>query len=361
MAQLDRYRVRDLPELDFVTDWLERNRPAMSAAAIMHGDYSPFNVMVAPDPPARLAAVIDWDTGTIGDPLLDIGHLLARWTNPGEEPVLQVAGRRDRALPDASRDWRPATPNAPAATCPRCAYYECLALFKLAVILEGTYARKHQDGVPDSEIMMVELVPRLTRAAAAFAPGRARVSGPDPREFDGRVVVVTGGSRGIGRAVADRLRRRGRQRGHRQPQARQLPGALAAELDADYGVSCLPVAYHAAQWDDSDRLADEVLERYGRCDVLVNNAGMSPLTTASPRSPRSTSTRSRRSISRGRSGCRRGSARRWPGPVAARSSTSARSARCARAAHEIVYACAKAGLNALDDRAGRRVRRRPSG
>ena len=44
--------------------------------------------MVAPDPPARLAAIVDWDTGTIGDPLLDIGHLLARWTEPGEEPVI---------------------------------------------------------------------------------------------------------------------------------------------------------------------------------------------------------------------------------------------------------------------------------
>ena len=41
-----------------------------------------------PGAPARLAAIIDWDTGTIGDPLLDIGHLLARWTDPGEEPVL---------------------------------------------------------------------------------------------------------------------------------------------------------------------------------------------------------------------------------------------------------------------------------
>ena len=60
----------------------------MSPAAIIHGDYSPFNVMVAPDPPARLAAIVDWDTGTIGDPLLDIGHLLARWTEPGEEPII---------------------------------------------------------------------------------------------------------------------------------------------------------------------------------------------------------------------------------------------------------------------------------
>ena len=46
--------------------------------------------MASPHDPTRLAAVIDWDTGTIGDPLLDIGHLLARWTEPGEQPVLSI-------------------------------------------------------------------------------------------------------------------------------------------------------------------------------------------------------------------------------------------------------------------------------
>jgi aminoglycoside phosphotransferase (APT) family kinase protein len=170
MAQLERYRVRDLPELDFVTDWLERNRPPTSAPGILHGDYSPFNVMVAPDLPPRLAAVVDWDTGTIGDPLLDIGHLLARWTDSGEKPVLQVqAGgvenyptRAELARRYADRSGRDVS---------ALAYYECLALFKLAVILEGTYARKHTAGVPDEDNLMAVLVPRLTRAAAAFARG----------------------------------------------------------------------------------------------------------------------------------------------------------------------------------------------
>ncbi len=60
--------------------------------------------MVAPDPPARLAAILDWDTGTIGDPLLDLGHLLARWTEPGERPVLTPQAGDNDGLPDAGRD-----------------------------------------------------------------------------------------------------------------------------------------------------------------------------------------------------------------------------------------------------------------
>ena len=73
-------------------EWLEANRPEMSPAAIMHGDYSPYNVMVANEPPVQLAAIVDWDTGTIGDSLLDLGHLLARWVEPGELGPLGTDG-----------------------------------------------------------------------------------------------------------------------------------------------------------------------------------------------------------------------------------------------------------------------------
>lgn len=95
-------------------------------------------------------------------------------------------------------------------------------------------------------------------------------------EFQDKVVVVTGGSRGIGRAVATGFAAEG---ADVVIASRKLDNcqALAAELDERYRVHCLPLAYHAANWADSDRLADEVLAHYGRCDVLINNAGMSPL------------------------------------------------------------------------------------
>lgn len=171
LAQLDRYRTRDLPEIEFLCQWLETNRPNMSPAAIIHGDYSPFNVMVAPQPPARLAAIVDWDTGTIGDPLLDIGHLLARWTERGEEPILQppaggVEGYPTRA--EMAQRYADQTGRDISAL----AYYETLALFKLAVILEGTYSRERAAGVADADNSMARLVPQLMKGAAQFARGQ---------------------------------------------------------------------------------------------------------------------------------------------------------------------------------------------
>jgi aminoglycoside phosphotransferase (APT) family kinase protein len=170
MAQLERYQVRPLTGIDFLAGWLEANRPAMGPAGIIHGDYSPFNVMIAPDPPSRLAAIVDWDTGTIGDPLLDIGHLLARWTEPGEEAVLgEQAGGTDGypTRRQLAAHYQQLTGRDMTAL----PYFEALALFKLAVILEGTFARQRHAGVPDDENMMVDTVPRLLRFASEFARG----------------------------------------------------------------------------------------------------------------------------------------------------------------------------------------------
>jgi NAD(P)-dependent dehydrogenase (short-subunit alcohol dehydrogenase family) len=104
-------------------------------------------------------------------------------------------------------------------------------------------------------------------------------SSSDPAQlFDlsGRVAVVTGGSRGLGRAMVLAFARQG---ADVVIASRKLEAcaALAKEVEAETGRDALPVAYHAAIWQDGDALCDATWERFGRCDVLVNNAGMSPL------------------------------------------------------------------------------------
>ena len=90
-----------------------------------------------------------------------------------------------------------------------------------------------------------------------------------------RVAVVTGGSRGLGREMVLAFAERG---ADVVIASRKLDAceALAAEVRI-LGRRALPVAYHAGSWDDADRLYETIYSEFGRCDVLVNNAGMSPL------------------------------------------------------------------------------------
>ena len=95
-------------------------------------------------------------------------------------------------------------------------------------------------------------------------------------DLSGKVAVVTGGSRGIGRAVVQGLAEAG---ADVVVASRKLEAceALAAEVEATTGRGALPVACHVGRWSDCDDLVAATLDRFGRLDVLVNNAGMSPL------------------------------------------------------------------------------------
>jgi aminoglycoside phosphotransferase (APT) family kinase protein len=75
-ARYQGYPGPEIPGLDAVAAWLDRQRPSRWTPGIMHGDYHFANVMYAHDGP-RLVAIVDWEMCTIGDPLLDLGWLLA--------------------------------------------------------------------------------------------------------------------------------------------------------------------------------------------------------------------------------------------------------------------------------------------
>jgi NAD(P)-dependent dehydrogenase (short-subunit alcohol dehydrogenase family) len=98
------------------------------------------------------------------------------------------------------------------------------------------------------------------------------------RYFDltGKVIVVTGGSRGLGLAMSRAFAEAG---AHVVISSRKADAcARAAELiERETGGACLPLACHVGDWAACDALVDAVYEKYGRIDVLVNNAGMSPL------------------------------------------------------------------------------------
>jgi NAD(P)-dependent dehydrogenase (short-subunit alcohol dehydrogenase family) len=94
-------------------------------------------------------------------------------------------------------------------------------------------------------------------------------------ELTGKVAIVTGGSRGLGREMVLAFAARG---ADVVIASRKLDNcqSVAEEVRA-LGRRALPIAYHAASWSDADRLAEAAYAEFGTVDVLVNNAGMSPL------------------------------------------------------------------------------------
>jgi aminoglycoside phosphotransferase (APT) family kinase protein len=135
-------RTRDIEELDEVGAWLADNIPESLAATIVHGDYRLGNTMFADESPPRLAAILDWEMATIGDPLADIGYLMVHWVQstdvksrfamhtvtdrPGfptrQEMVARYEARSGRSV--QSLNW-----------------YVTLAMWKASVFMEGNYKR----------------------------------------------------------------------------------------------------------------------------------------------------------------------------------------------------------------------------
>ncbi|MAE96617.1 MAG: phosphotransferase family protein [Deltaproteobacteria bacterium] len=141
-AQLDGYSALegypgpDIPGLAEVARWLDEHRPTDFRAGVIHGDFHAANVMFSLDGP-ELAALVDWELSTVGDPLLDLGWLLATCpdeTGHGVGPSAWPGFPRPEEL--LARYGERSTRDLASI-----AWYEVLACYKLGIILEGTHAR----------------------------------------------------------------------------------------------------------------------------------------------------------------------------------------------------------------------------
>ncbi|HVS99892.1 MAG TPA: phosphotransferase family protein [Solirubrobacterales bacterium] len=139
---LEHNATRPLPELEQVGDWLADNCPESADVCLVHGDYRLGNMIFAPDEP-RLAAVLDWEMSTIGDPLADLGYCTAAWAQEGDpdNPVRDLSRvTRSPGFPDRdelARRYAEATDRSLDLL----PWYQVLALWKAAIFLEGSYGR----------------------------------------------------------------------------------------------------------------------------------------------------------------------------------------------------------------------------
>ena len=144
-GQLDFARTRPMDALDRVADWLAEHLPTgQDEGRIVHGDYKLDNLLFGPRPPVRLLAVVDWELATLGDPLADLGWLLAFWRDAGDPPpelkiiprLTELPGfptRAELTAHYAERTHR---------QLPDLTFYVVFAMWKMAVLLEGHWARR---------------------------------------------------------------------------------------------------------------------------------------------------------------------------------------------------------------------------
>ncbi len=144
-AQWERSRTRDLPDMDVLLARLSELAPPDSACVIVHGDYRLDNTVVSlsSDSP-RVAAVVDWELSTLGDPLADLATTHADWPDPGdvERGNIPVAARlTDKPGFPSARSLAAEYAGRTGRSLDNLSFYMGLAWMKLGVICEGVHAR----------------------------------------------------------------------------------------------------------------------------------------------------------------------------------------------------------------------------
>ncbi|HKE76398.1 MAG TPA: phosphotransferase family protein [Acidimicrobiales bacterium] len=171
--QWESSKTRELPVVDEVHDALAARVPEQGPAAIVHGDYRLDNCILSPD--GRIAAVLDWELCTLGDPLADVGLLLVYWTDRNDttsalmETTTTLDGFPDRT--ELIRRYAAASGRDVGDV----DFYVAFGFWKLACILEGVNAR-YQGGVmgeSDSFQGFAGQVEMLARRAQAVLDGLA--------------------------------------------------------------------------------------------------------------------------------------------------------------------------------------------
>ncbi|WP_072688291.1 phosphotransferase family protein [Rhodococcus marinonascens] len=142
-GQWEKSKTRDLPALDDLTRRLGVSAPEQRELTLVHGDFHLRNVITSADT-GEVTAALDWELCTLGDPLADIGSLLAYWPAPGEKtggdfPASTLEGFPSRE--EIAEAYLDATGRDPKAL----GFWHVLGLWKIAVIAEGVMRRAQDE------------------------------------------------------------------------------------------------------------------------------------------------------------------------------------------------------------------------
>jgi aminoglycoside phosphotransferase (APT) family kinase protein len=143
--QFEASKTGDVPAVDALRQALAAAQPPQRHASIVHGDYRLDNTVLHPTRPGQIVAVLDWELSTLGDPLADLGTLLAYWSEP-DDPEVLVAARMMPPVTAASgflsrTEVIDRYAELTGFEVADVAWYQAFSYFKLAIICQGIAAR----------------------------------------------------------------------------------------------------------------------------------------------------------------------------------------------------------------------------
>ncbi|MEZ5152676.1 phosphotransferase family protein [Rhodococcus zopfii] len=141
----ERIKGREIEGLDVATKWLQNHRPLDYIPGLMHGDYQFANVMFEHGAPAKLAALVDWEMGTVGDPKLDLGWMLMNWPEDTNAIEDSAVGYVDLSGMPSRSQMVAHYAEVSGRQVDDLDYYLVLAKWKLAIVLEQGFQRAGDD------------------------------------------------------------------------------------------------------------------------------------------------------------------------------------------------------------------------
>ena len=161
-------RTRDLPAIDDLAERLRTAMPAVSELTLVHGDFHLRNVIVSPAD-GSVRAVLDWELCTLGEPLADLGGLLAYWPHAGDHSGFDMSS----ALPGfpSREELAAAYAERTGRSLETLGFWHVLALWKVAIIGEGVLRRSQTDrrNAPSGEDISAQAVEDIVGRALQIA------------------------------------------------------------------------------------------------------------------------------------------------------------------------------------------------
>ena len=170
-------KTQDYPEVEKISAWMQQHMPAQAGVSLIHNDYKYDNVVLDSNDITAIVGVLDWEMCTIGDPLTDLGTMLAYWVDATDPDELQesrwgptnVHGSMTRA--EIVHEYARKTGADPS----QIAFYVAFARFKLAVIVQQIYYRYHQGQTKDERFASMPATIQMVLRASLHTAQTGRI------------------------------------------------------------------------------------------------------------------------------------------------------------------------------------------